>query len=199
MKLNLNIAFCLLLALPLFFASCSKQGPAGATGPVGPQGTAGSAGAAGTAGATGSQGAPGTANVIYSAWIDTVIYSGSDSTGWFAGIDAPQLVDSILNKGEIKVYLNYGSDSANAELIAPLPTVDLFVFGFSLYINPYFSSQFITLASTSDASSFTLRTFHHFRYRYILIPGGTAAGRNPKGAINWNNYAEVKKYLGLKD
>ena len=34
-----------------------------------------------------------------------------------------------------------------------------------------------------------------FQYRYILIPGGKAA----RSAIDWNNYAAVKKYLNLKD
>jgi hypothetical protein len=196
MKLNFGAPFYLLIAISLFIVSCSKQGPAGPAGPAGPQGPAGSAGAAG---AQGAQGNPGTANVIYSNWIDTVKFQGSDSTGWFAGISAPQLVDSIINTGEIKVYLNYGSDSADNQFITPLPTVDLFLFGGSVYINPYFSPKFITLASTSDVSSYTSNNFHHFRYRYILIPGGTPAGRNPKGTINWNNYAEVKKYLGLKD
>ena len=34
-------------------------------------------------------------------------------------------------------------------------------------------------------------------FRYILIPGGTTA-RTAK-IIDWNNYAAVKAYLGLKD
>lgn len=196
MKCIFSKSLYLLLAVPLFFASCSKTGP---TGPAGPAGTVGPTGAAGAAGIQGAQGAPGTANVIYSAWIDTVTYSGTDSTGWFAGIEAPQLVDSILNQGEIKVYLNYGSDSANDQFITPLPTVDLLLFGRDVYINPYFSPQFITFVATANVSSFTVNSYHHFRYRYILIPGGTAAGRNSKGSINWNNYTEVKQYLGLKD
>ncbi len=195
MKFNFSTPFYLLLALPLFFVSCTKEGPVGPAGPAGPAGPTGAAGAAGTQGA---QGNPGTANVIYSDWIDTVTFQGTDTTGWIAGISAPQLVDSILNTGEIKVYLNYGSDSADNQLITPLPVVDIFILG-GVYINPYFSPQFITLTATADVSSFTLRTYHHFRYRYILIPGGTAAGRKPTGGINWNNYAEVKRYLGLKD
>jgi hypothetical protein len=194
MKLKFSTPFYLLIALALFIVSCAKTGPTGPAGATGPQGPAGPAG---PAGAPGAQGNPGTANVIYSDWIDTVTFRGTDSTGWVAGISAPQLVDSILNRGEIKVYLNYGSDSADNQFITPLPVTDIFVLG--AYINPYFSPQYITLAATTDASSFTLRTYHYFRYRYILIPGGTAAGRKPTGGINWNNYAEVKKYLGLKD
>jgi hypothetical protein len=33
------------------------------------------------------------------------------------------------------------------------------------------------------------------QYRYVLIPGGASVRRN----VNWNNYEEVKAYLGLKD
>jgi len=198
MKFNFSASLYLLLALPLFFSSCSKTGPTGPAGAQGPAGPTGAAGAAGTAGATGAQGNPGTANVIYSAWIDTVTYAGSDSTGWVAGISAPQLVDSILNQGEMKVYFNFARDSADNQFITPLPVIDVLVLG-GVYINPYFSPQFITLGATANVSSYTSGAYHHFRYRYILIPGGTSAGRNPKGSINWNNYAEVKKYLGLKD
>jgi hypothetical protein len=193
MKLNFSKPFYLLLALPLFFASCAKQGPVGPAGPAGPQGTPGAAGATGT---QGSQGNPGTANVIYSNWLD-VAYTGSDSTGWTAEIPVPQLVDSILNNGEIKVYFNAGSDSAGSQAIFPLPIYDAFYFG--IIINPLFTPQKITLVASGDASSVTDNGNHYFQYRYILIPGGTAAGRKPNGGVNWNNYAEVKKYLGLKD
>ena len=208
MKLNLNIAFCMLLALPLFFTSCSKTGPAGATGPAGPQGPAGAAGAAGTAGATGAQGAPGTANVIYSAWLDVTFQPGDTATNRTTGkldtlnynafIPAPQLVDSILNKGSIKVYWNAGSETdTSGSFVVALPFNDLLLSG--ILTNTYFSNKTISLVSNADLSTYTQNGNKYFQFRYVLIPGGTAAGRNPKGAINWNNYAEVKKYLGLKD
>lgn len=196
MKFNFSTSLYLLLAIPLFFASCSKEGPAGVAGVQGPAGPTGAAGAAGAPGAAGTQGNPGTANVIYSAWLD-VTYQGSDSTGWVAEIPAPQLVDSILNSGTIKVYLNAGSDSANSQFVVPLPIYDIFVVG--AIVNTYFSNQSITLASTGDLGTVIDNGNKYQQYRYVLIPGGTAAGRNPKGSINWNNYAEVKKYLGLKD
>lgn len=192
MKFNFSTPFYLLLAVPLFFASCAKEGPAG---PEGPQGPAGPTGAAGVAGAQGAQGEPGTANVIYSAWLD-VTYQGTDSTGWVAEIPAPQLVDSILNSGTMKVYLNAGSDSANSQFIVPLPIYDLFVV--SALVNPYFSNQSITLVSTANLSTVTDNGNRYQQYRYILIPGGTAAGRNTKG-VDWNDYKQVKQYLGLKD
>ncbi|MEJ7680561.1 MAG: hypothetical protein WKG06_22450 [Segetibacter sp.] len=65
-------------------------------------------------------------------------------------------------------------------------------------INPLFSTGLISLSSNVDASTVTENGKKYLQYRYVLIPGGTAAGRKPNG-INWNNYEEVKKYLGLKD
>ena len=187
-----TIPCILLLAITLIIASCSKEGPAGATGPAGTQGAAGANGATG---ATGSTGSTGTANVIYSDWLN-VTFQGNDTTAWIAEIAAPKLVDSILNKGAIKVYFNAGSDSANSQVVVTLPIYDPFLL--VAIINPYFTSQSITLISTGDVSSFTLRTYHHFQYRYVLIPGGVKAGRGIK-TINWNDYKQVKAYLGLKD
>src|SRR4051812_36631615 len=147
-------SFYSLLALVILFTACSKEGP---TGPAGATGASGPAGPAGPAGTPGTKGDPGSANVFYSDWIDTVSYQGDDSTGWIAQITAPQLVDSIINKGEIKVYLNAGSDSADNQFIMPLPIVDIAITG--AYINPYFSAQAITLIATADVSSFVLRNY----------------------------------------
>jgi hypothetical protein len=196
MKLKLVAApSVLLLAITLIiFASCSKTGPAGATGPAGPQGPAGGNGP------TGSTGATGTANVIYSNWLN-VKFTGTDTTGWFAQITATQLVDSIINKGDVKVYLNVGSDSADNQLIFPLPITDILITG--AIINPFYQAQAINIVSTADVSSDSLRGYHYFQYRYVLIPGGIntggriAGGRNT--TINWNDYKQVKQYLGLKD
>lgn len=189
--------FTLLLAITLLVTSCAKEGPAGATGPAGPAGPAGAAGAPGAPGAAGTPGAPGapgTANVIYSSWLN-VTYTGTDTTGWFANIPAPQLVDSILNRGEIKVYFNAGSDSTNSQFILPLPIRDILLTG--AIVNPYYSNMRINLVSTAQLSSFRLRNYNYFQYRYIIIPGGKAARLATN--INWDNYNEVKKYLRLAD
>src|SRR5258706_3339090 len=169
MKLKLKlfaIPCILLIAITLIIASCSKEGPAGATGPAGAQGPQGTSGAAGTPGATGATGATGTANVIYSDWIDTVAYQPyyTDSSAWLAQIIAPQLVDSILNQGDVKVYFNIGSDSTNDELIVALPITDVLITG--IIINPYYVTQTILLSANADVSSYnTPGGFHHFRYR----------------------------------
>ena len=202
MKLRLLTIPCIaLLAITFIIASCTKEGPAGATGATGPAGPAGPAGPSGPAGSNGTNGvngAPGTANVLYSDWIDTVSYQPfyTDSSAWIAQIIAPGLVDSILNKGDIKLYLNAGSDSLNDEFILSIPITDLNITG--IMINPYFFFQSIQMSANFDASSFTSGGFHHFRYRYILIPGGVKTGRGVK-TINWDDYKQVKAYLKLKD
>lgn len=200
MKHKLAPFYCtVIFAIAILFTSCTKEGPAGATGPAGPAGPTGAAGAPGVPGAPGTPGAPGapgTANVVYSAWLN-VTFKGADSTGWEAEVPAPQLVDSILNRGEIKVYCNLGSDSTNAKFVVPLPMFDLFLFGRLVTMNPYFSNQAITLISNVNLSSQKIRNFNYLQYRYILIPGGKAA-RLASG-INWDKYDEVKKYLRLND
>lgn len=197
MKGKYDYLYIFLFASVLMLSACTKEGPAGPAGPAGPQGANGANGASGLPGATGTAGAPGTANVIYSAWLN-VIYepANADSSVWIAEIPAPKLVDSILNKGAIKVYLNIGSDSTNGQLVVPLPVWEAFLVG--AIINPYFSNQTITLIATDNVSSFTRRGFRYFQYRYMLIPGGIPSGRGIK-TINWNDYNEVKAHLGLKD
>ena len=193
----LTIPGVLLLAITLIIASCAKDGDTGPAGPAGPAGPTGAAGASGAAGAAGAAGATGTANVIYSDWLN-VTFDGSDTTVWIAEIVAAKLVDSIIDKGEIKVYWNAGSDSTGGQVVLPLPIYEPFLIG--AIINPYFTTQLITLVSTLDASSFVVNGNNNSQFRYILIPGGTSGRPAPGGkAINWNNYKEVQAYLGLKD
>lgn len=190
MKFNFSTPFYLLLALPLFFASCAKEGPAG---PAGPQGPAGPTGAAGAAGAAGTKGDPGTANVIYSHWLDVTYSLTADSSALIAEIPAPELVDSILNSGTMKVYFNLNNVDTSYVVSLPYTTLN------GIQITPYFSNGLITLEANANAGTYTENGKKYFQYRYVLIPGSTAAGRRPNGGIDWNNYAEVKKYLGLKD
>ncbi len=192
----LAIPSILLLTIALFLASCAKKGDTGPAGPAGPQGPAG------PTGNTGATGVAGTANVIYSPWMDVrfTLPNPQDSSTWQAQINAPKLVDSILNKGDIKVYFNFGSDSTNSDLVLALP-LDGNLIG--VIAEPYFQPQQITILSSADISSFTDNGNHYFQFRYILIPGGTTtlpiSVNGNKKAINWNDYNQVKAYLGLKD
>lgn len=199
MKLRLlTIPVSLLLAFTLFFVSCSKTGP---VGPAGTTGAAGAQGPAGTAGLPGPKGDTGTANVIYSPWLNVTFQVNTatnpttgklDTTGYSAQIAAIKLTDSIVKTGEIKVYVNLGSDSTSDQFIAPLPYFDG-----SIIINPYFASGTIQLISNINVSSYVSNTYNHLQYRYILIPGGVRSGRY--APINWKDYQQVKKYLRLKD
>ena len=183
-KLTMRAIAALLVSAVLAFSSCSKEGPAGATGPAGP---------AGPTGATGAQGATGTANVIYSEWIDTTtwhadtVHNGAqiDTVSYTALVSAPQLDLGILNTGVIKVYADFNLDATDPTVLA-LPYL-----GSSFYIDALFYLNTIQLSSNVD--------FTGLPVRYVLVPGGTAAGRKSAQAIDWNNYAEVKKYLNLKD
>jgi hypothetical protein len=174
--------YVVLLTLLSAIVSCSKDGPAGATGP------AGAAGSTGPAGPAGPKGDTGVANIIYSDWLTVTFAPNSDSSQWSAVIAAPKLSNVILTTGDVKVYVN--ANSATAPVILPLPYFD----GFSI-LNDAFELQKIDLISTDDFSTYTDTGVKFQQYRYILVPGGVHA----RSAIDWNNYAEVKKYLGLKD
>ncbi|MEO6315081.1 MAG: collagen-like protein [Chitinophagaceae bacterium] len=184
-KVNALMALCLIAACTFLAASCSKEGP---TGPAGATGPAGPTGAAGTPGATGAKGDTGVANVIYSAWLDVPFTQDATTTNWIGTIAAPKIDANMLNKGEIKVYINF--NYAATPTVVPLPYYD----GNDI-INVAFELQKITLISTYDFSSGSDATGKYYQYRYILIPGAKGA----RSAIDWNNYAEVKKYLNLQD
>src|SRR5690349_2042724 len=97
-NMKTSIYYFLLIALPLFIISCSKEGPAGPAGPTGPTGATGAAGPGGPAGA------PGTANVIYSAWLDVpflpdTVKQGNvviDTLGYYSDVAVPKLTPAIL-------------------------------------------------------------------------------------------------------
>ena len=196
----ISVPAILFLTIAIMFASCSK-GPAGATG------AAGATGPQGPTGSTGSNGATGTANVIYSPWLNVTFEAFTD-TNMIATIPAPKLSDSILNQGEVKVYFNAGSDSTNSQFVLSLPAYEPFLFSnntdpITLVINPYFSLDTISIIANYDLSSYAINGYNYFQFRYIIIPGGTstlpASINGIKKSIDWNNYNEVKAYLGLKD
>lgn len=193
-RISLNLFACLALAFALLAVSCGKDGdtgPAGAAGPAGP---------AGPTGPTGPTGPEGSANVIYSDWLDveykpdTVHLAGGaiDTLGYFAVIEVPKLDLDMLTTGEIKVYLN-GFSAADPAVI-PLPYFSVYS---GLSINPTFYLNEIDLYSNGDISTVMDNAgVKYQQYRYVLIPGGEEAR---KAKIDWNNYEQVKQYLGLKN
>ncbi|WP_213087041.1 hypothetical protein [Chitinophaga agrisoli] len=191
----------LLLAVSVLYVACSKDGPAG---PAGPEGPAGANGAAGPAGPAGPKGDSGTANVIYSEWLDVAFIPDSvestttpgtwDTVGYHAFIDAPKLTADIVNQGEIKVYINLGT-AANPD-VAPLPMYDGLFFNLNLLVE-FVVGNIILYANQDAGTGLTQQGDKVLQYRYILIPGGTAA-RMAK-TVDWKNYNAVKAYLKLKD
>jgi hypothetical protein len=147
----------------------------------------------GTNGTNGAPGATGTANVIYSAWTDLTFSINSDSSAYIATITAPKLADSIIAKGDIKVYMNLNSTTAPA--ITPLPYSEIYN-GDLYYVYPVFQTQKITLVADADFSSYSISGVKYGQFRYIIIPGGVSGGRS---SIDWKDYQQVKAYLGLKD
>ena len=180
-KKFLTMHYYLVMAAMLLLAACKK----GDTGPAGQAGPAG------------------TANVIYSPWLivdyNAITGPGGDTIRFVATIPAVNLVDSIISKGEIKVYLNRQIPS-NPDVV-PLPYFDPIYFDPAVVINPDYSPGLITLSSNYNMGTFDEGAAKRYQYRYILIPGGATAGRPAPGAksIDWNNYREVQAYLGLKD
>lgn len=185
--------FTALLSITLIFAYCQK----GDAGPAGPKGDTGATGAAG---AQGPKGDTGVANVIYSAWLDVVYAPDTfrnagvlDTAGFFTNITAPKLTAAILNGGEVKVYWNFGTSTTPA--VSPLPYFDVIYDVIS--IQPEFYVGRIYLYSTGNYGTFTQNNLKRNQYRYILIPGGVNA--RVIQPVDWNDYNQVKKYLGLKD
>ncbi len=186
----------LFLAVTFILVNCTKEGPqgpsgatgpqgpagntgatgaTGATGPAGPQGPVGATGPAGPQGPVGATGATGSANVIYSAWINTGSVTWADTTNpdlgtiSAASIYTATVTSSIINQG---VVLGYWQNSGNTN---PMPY--LFNSGDILQISfiPYVGRVMFYIAdlTTSDASGLVPNGL----MRYIIIPGAVAGGR----------------------
>lgn len=176
------LPFILSIALITTIVSCGKEGPAGPAGAAGPAGPQGPSGPAGPAGATG------TANVIYSNWTDTVTYGIIGAPDTIAGaLLAPKLTADILNKGEIKVYANLSNNPVTDPFVVPLPAYGGFFLRSGGFVEVAFFTGEIDIISNRNIDGIPLR--------YVLIPGGATA----RSAIDWNDYKQVQKYLGLKD
>lgn len=182
-QFSLHHFFYFMLAIALSVTACKKgdPGPKGDTGPAGPTGNTGG---------KGDKGDPGTANVFYSPWLDLTFTEDATNGIFFKLIAEPKITEDILSSGDVKVYWNFGSPAD--KFIVPLP----FTGAFS--IQSFYTTGQIELDASDDVSTFTDASNNkRFQFRYVIIPGGTALRTSTK--INWNNYEEVKAYLGLKD
>jgi hypothetical protein len=181
---SLRQFFYFMLAIALTVTACKK----GDTGPQGEKGDKGDTGANGASGSKGDKGETGTANVQYSQWFDVTFSYDAAQQVYYKAITAPAITDEVLSTGEVKVYFNFGSP-AN-KLIFSIPGI------YPIY--PLLSVGEIELQAPDDFGTFTdTQNNKRFQYRYVIIPGGTGVRKNT--SIDWNNYAEVQKHLGLKD
>jgi hypothetical protein len=175
-----------LLAMTLTVSACKK-------GDTGPAGEKGEKGETGDTGDKGSKGDAGTANVLYSSWLDLSFRQSTQTPGlYFTQIQEARITDDLLSTGEVKVYINV--NLANDKVVTALPYTEG-----TYTVKPFFVNGIIELQANGNFSTGTDATSgqKYFQYRYVIIPGG-AHVRSDK-SINWNNYSEVKAYLGLKD
>lgn len=147
-------------------------------------------------GADGADGAPGTANVIYSAWMTAPAATAETidgTSGLSTTINAPELSADILSKGTILVYMSFGSNTY------ALPYTSV-AGGSANTITAISSLQKIKLfrfKHANDGTTVTLPT--SLNWRYILIPGGVAAGaKSAKPDYSEMNYEEVCQYFNIQ-
>lgn len=158
--------------------ACRKEGP---QGPAGIQGEQGEQGETGAQGPAGPKGATGTANVIYSAWLDIDLKSGIYAGTYYAKISAPKLTQALFDKGILKVYVRHNT----MEWEIPNPNFRDLYLRFSVGFVEFFSPQ------DWDANS-------GYQYRYILVPGGTAARRSAP-EVDYSNYRAVCRFYGISE
>lgn len=187
----------LLLAIAFIAVNCTKEGPegpAGSTGAQGPTGLPGAAGPAGPAGpsgpagptgSTGATGPAGTANVIYSAWFTSGVWTGSGTNYAYFDKAAPGVTAAIRDNGVILAYARLSADVTN---IRPLPaTTGL---GASLIIWNFFSTAVGNLRFTVESTALVSPSATN-EFRYVIIPGSVLGGRG----TSTEKMADIKGHL----
>jgi len=177
----------IVFSFSILITSCSKEGD------TGPQGEPGAQGDPGPAGPQGPKGADGTANVYYSDWLTVnfnteVVDNDENVLGYQATIDAPKIVDSIMAKGAVLVYVNWGT--AQEPSINALPLTD-WIYGY--WINYVVERGKIYLEASHPLS--TTANPVTLQYRYVILPGG----KSVNNSINWNDYGQVKMALKIDE
>lgn len=197
MKTKRFLFYTFLFSAGLTFISC--KGEDGAVGPAGVKGDAGVQGPAGTKGDAGS------ANVIYSEWIPMPAKATASIPGRKNySFSAPKITQEVLDKGHV-----YGYSKYSATGIVPLPYANKVLTGTETY-GSFLSTILLGLGSISfnqdwltpgaipssfaDANT-VVGGYTHLRY--VIVPGGVPSGR--QAAVDYNDYAAVKKYYNLPD
>ncbi len=183
--------FSLCFSVALLFASCTKEGPMGPAGPAGPQGPAGTNGTNGTNGTQGSQGPAGTANVIYSTWTDASL-TWTDTTiatvqQRVAEVNATSVTEEIIERGVVLAFSRTTDGTVHS-----MPTMlhsengtDIFRFSLKVGVVTFAHSKLRNTGFVAPAAQ-------DIRFRYVIIPGGTANTRIASGAAAGYTAAQLQ-------
>ncbi len=139
------------LMISVTIASCSKQGPAGATGAAGPAGAPGPAGPASP---------KGNANIIYSAWVGG--FSGN-----YANWAVPAITQGVMDSSAVLVYTWSGTGNAQQ-----LPWSNV-IENPAKYINYELEDGYIILYCGGGI------ILDPYAFRYVIIPPGVAGTGMP--------------------
>jgi hypothetical protein len=197
MKKNFYLSLTITLSTLLFFVACKKGDP-------GPAGAAGAAGAAGPAGPAGPKGDSTTAHVTYSTWLDVPFKADTvhpnpadltiiDTLGYYANITVPKLTAAIITSGDIKVYCNLNT-LANPDVVS-LSYVDAVQYSTLVSITAEYLVGDIFLYASFDAGTKGSGATKVLQYRYVFIPGTTAAKVAPKTV--WADYNQLAKFYDV--
>ena len=176
-KTSISIAILFVCMLTVVQFSCSKP-------ENGTNGLDGKNGINGINGINGATGPTGTANVIYSNWANVTFQETSPRQVF---ISTPAITQDVLDKATVLVF--FKTSTSNVLQLNYYENIGYGIF----YMSNYLSLGRITVLSTF---SFTSAPF-----RYIIIPGGTPAGRRASPAPNYKNmtYSQVCDQLNIPE
>jgi hypothetical protein len=175
----------------------------GCEGPTGNDGPAGAQGPQGEVGPQGPQGPEGTANVIYSDWIGFDVSNWSEANSAFGQMrrDYPVMEtainDEILSMGTVAVYVRIPGNASIQDKVFYLPWIYNLTKGVAQRLAFELSPQTINiyLHDLVDQSADPGTFGNVVEYRYVIIPGGTAA---KQVFANFSNYQETMEFYSIE-
>lgn len=197
MKKNNLRGFALTILSIALITTIGCEGPTGDTGPAGAQGPQGEVGP------QGPQGPAGTANVIYSEWIAFEASNWSDAYSRFGQtrrdypITETQITAEILSMGTVAVYVRIPVNPTIEDQVFFLPWIYGLTKGIAQRLAFELSPETINIYfhdvvdQSVDPGSFGSGV----EYRYVIIPGGTAA---KQVFPDFTNYHDTMNFYGIK-
>lgn len=153
----------------------------------------------------GDTGPAGTANVLYSAWMDTNPWVASTtSTGagkktFYFDITASGVTQEVLDNGNVLVYAKFISDPDGAGAVKLLPSIYYNIGGTGVEYR-FQQALFLNKIRVVCDVLPTGTPANSNKIRFIIIPGGTAtSGRSAGPRYETMSYAEVCKSLNIAE